>query len=276
MRSNVRTRVPRRLAVILAAAVSLLVASAAPAWAQPPPNNDINNATVITSLPFNDIVDLSQATFAPPDVSFCGGANYAVWYQFTPATSEQVAFDLSASSDIRVVDVFTGSPAALSFVGCAQGGDSYPGGYVLNATGGTTYWIMASAVNFAPETITPLDLWVYLAVPPQATLSVTGGTVDQAGNATITGRFNCTGTVVQSVTISGSVIQPVGRLSSVSGSFTTPARCASAQTWSALAQPNAGRFAGGPATVSIPSVFACNLAGCGATPSITAVITLRG
>jgi hypothetical protein len=261
---------------MLAAAASLLVAAAAPAWAQPPPNNDINNATVITSLPFHDIVDLSQATFNPPDTSSCGGATHAVWYQFTPATSENVAFDLSASSDLRVVDVFTGSPAALSSVGCAQGGDSFPNGFVLNATGGTTYWIMASAVSFAPETITPLVLWVYLALPPQATLSVTGGTVDQAGNTTITGTLDCTGTVLNSVTISGSVTQPVGRLRSVSGSFTTSTRCASAQPWSALAQPNTGRFAGGPATVNLPSPSVCNLAGCATVPSTTAVIKLHG
>ena len=273
MRLNMHTRVLCRLAVILAAAVPLLAANAAPALASPPSNDDISNATAITSLPFNDIVDISQATFAPTDVSFCFGQAQSVWYQFTPATSGQVAFDSSLSNQPISIDVFTGSPGALSFVGCGQGGGGDTGGFILNATGGTTYWIMASPICCI--SVPTLNLWVYLAVPPHATLSVTGGSVDQAGNATITGTLDCVGTVPEGVGISGSVTQAVGRLSSVSGSFATSTTCASALGWKAFAQPNAGRFAGGPATVSIPTVFVCNIVGC-ATPSTTAVIKLRG
>jgi hypothetical protein len=250
------------------------VAAAGPAWAQPPPNSNINNATVITSLPFHDALDISQATFAPPAMSSCFGQANAVWYQFTPTTSERVAFDPSQSNQTMAIDIFTGNPAALSFVGCGQGGPSFQSGFILNATGGTTYWIMASPICCVSTPF--LNLSVYLAVPPQATLSVTGGTKDRAGNAHITGTLDCTGTVPAGVSISGSVTQPVGRFRSVSGSFTTSTTCASAQTWSALAQPVTGRFAGGPATVNIPSVSVCNIAGCATVPSITAVITLRG
>lgn len=276
MRSRLRTRILSRLAVVLAAAASLLVAAAAPALAQPPPNTNINNATVITSLPFHDALDISQATFAPPDMSFCFGQANAVWYQFTPATSERVAFDPSLSNQIMSIDVFTGTPAALSFVGCGQGGifPIFPGGFILNATGGTTYWIMASPICCVSAPF--LNLWVYLAVSPQATVSVTGGTIDQAGNAHITGTLGCAGTVPGGVSISGSISQPVGRLRSVQGSFATSTTCASAQTWSALAQPVTGKFAGGPATVNIPQVFVCNIAGCATVPSIAAVIKLRG
>jgi hypothetical protein len=128
-----------------------------------------------------------------------------------------------------------------------------------------------------------LNLWVYPAVLPQATLSATGGAVGKAGNATITGTLDCTGTVPAGVSISGTVTQPVGRTRNVSGSFTTSASCASAQTWSALAQPGAGKFGGGAATVNFlasttfpAGVVACNLVGCAAVPSTTAVIRLQG
>jgi hypothetical protein len=171
------------------------------------------------------------------------------------------------------IDVFTGSPGALSFVGCGEGGDGMPGGFILNATGGTTYWIMASPNCFG-SCVSTLDLWVYLAVPPQATVSVTGGTVDQGGNATITGKLDCVGTVPTGVGISGSVRQSVGRLSSVSGDFATTTTCGSALAWNALAQPTAGKFTGGHATVN-SGASACNIVGC-ATPSTTAVIKLRG
>jgi hypothetical protein len=275
MRSNIRARVLCRLASVLAATVSLLVAAAAPALASAPSNDDISNATVITSLPFHDTVDMSQATFASTDVSFCFGQAQSVWYEFTPASSEQVAFDPSPSNQPMAIDVFTGSPGALTFVGCGQGGGGGGGGFILSATGGTTYWIMASPICCI--SVPTLDLWVYLAVPPQATLGVTGGTVDQAGNATITGTLNCVGTVPLGVGVSGSVSQAVGRLSSVSANFATTTACGSALGWKGLAQPTAGRFAGGPATVNATS-FVCNIAGCSTpTPTAaTAVVKLRG
>jgi hypothetical protein len=268
MRSNIYARVLCRLAVVLAATVPLLVAAAAPAWASPPPNDNISNTTVIASLPFHDVQDISQATFDPSSDLACVGQPQTVWYEFTPASSERVAFDAGQSNQTMNIAVFTGSPGALSFVGCGQG-------LILDATGGTTYWIMFSPI---PEISVPvLDLSVYLAVPPQATLSVTGGTVDQAGNATVTGILNCVGTVPGGVAVSGSVSQPVGRRSSVSANFATTAACGSAVGWKALAQPTAGRFAGGPATVNVSSDV-CNLAGCStpAPTSSTAVVKLRG
>jgi hypothetical protein len=274
MRSNLRTRVLYRLAATLAAIVPLLVVTAAPASALPPSNDDISNATVIASLPLRDTLDISQATFdASTDSSFCFGQDHSVWYSFTPANSEQVAFDPSASNGLIAIDVFTGSPGALSFVGCGQGGFSgfNNSGFILNATGGTTYWIMASTVCCVPAP--NLDLSVYLAVAPQATLSVTGGTFDLGGNATIAGTLDCVGTAPNGAAVTGSVRQSVGRLSSVSADFATTAPCARALGWTALAQPSAGKFVGGPATVNATATV-CNIVGC-ARPSTTVVVTLR-
>lgn len=275
MRRIFRTRAVRRLAVLLTAAAPLLVAHTAPAWAAVPPNDDITNATVIGSLPFHDAADISQATFAATDQSFCWGQGQSVWYQFTPATSGQVAFDASNSNQPMAIDVFTGSPGALSFVGCGQGGggDGGTGGYLLNATAGTTYWVMASPICCI--TTPSLDLWVYQAAAPQATVSVTGATRDQAGNALITGTLTCTGVVPAPISISGTIRQPVGRKSSVTASFQTTVSCGQAQKWSALAQPQAGKFTGGPATVDVGPLLVCNMMGC-ATPSDTEVVKLSG
>jgi hypothetical protein len=279
MRSSIRRRSLGRLVATLAAMVPLLLATAAPASASAPSNDDISNATVITSLPFNDTVDMSQATFAPTDVSFCSGNTASVWYQFTPAASGQIAFDPGPSTADMAIDVFTGSPGALTPAGCGSGcncDDVGGGGFILNATAGTTYWIMISTIfTFGTPT---LSLWVYPAVAPQATLSVTGGKVDKAGNAIITGTFDCVGTVPGGAPLAGNVTQPVGRLRSVTATFATTTTCARAQPWSALAQPGTGKFAGGAATVNVapPTSFSiCNLVGC-TDPSATAVINLKG
>jgi len=276
MRSNTNTRVLLRLAAMLAATVPLLMATAAPASASAPSNDDISNATVITSLPFHDTVDMSQATFAPTDQSFCGGQAQSVWYEFTPTSNEQVAFDPSPSNQVMAIDVFTGPPGALSFVGCAQGGSDFPHGFILNATGGTTYWIMASPICCV--SVPTLDLSVYLAVPPQATLTVTSGTVDRGGNVTVTGTLDCVGTVPTGATISGNIRQPVNRLHSVTADYATTAICARAQPWTAFAQPPAGKFVRGHTSATINAASSvCNIVGCSTpTPtSTTAVIKLR-
>ncbi len=272
MRSKLGNRVPRRLAAMLAVITPLLAATAAPASASSPSNDDIGSATVITSVPFHDVVDLSTATWDySTDISYCYGQANSVWYSFTPTASEQVVFDPSPSNQYIAIDVFSGSPGALTFIGCGQGGNSFGEGFILNADAGTTYWIMASPICCIA--VPTLDLSVYLPAAPQATLSVDGGTVDLGGNASITGTLDCAGIVPLGVRLSGSVRQSVGRLSSVSADFATTTACASALKWTALAQPSAGKFVGGPATVNA-TAFACNIVGC-ASLSTTAVVTLR-
>src|SRR6185437_1357942 len=279
MGSTAIRRVSGRLAAVLVAALPLLLVTAGPASASAPSNDDISNATVITGLPFSDTADMSQATFAATDVSSCFGNTASVWYEFTPATSEKVAFDPGPSTAEIAIDVFTGSPGALSPVGCGSGcncDDSGGGGFILNAIGGTTYWIMASTIFTFGTPI--LGLEVYLAMPPQATLTVTGGAVDKAGNAMITGTFDCVGTITSGAPLAGTVTQPVGRLKSVTANFAATTTCARAQSWTALAQPGTGKFAGGAATVNVapPTSFSmCNLVGC-TDPSATAVIKLKG
>jgi hypothetical protein len=259
---------------MLAVIAPLLTVGAA-ASAAPPSNDDINNATVIGSLPFRDVQDITEATFDfSTDSSACFGSDHSVWYTFTPASDERVAFDPSPSSPGEIaIDVFTGSPGALTFVTCGAGGAGGfdNSGVILNAAAGTTYWVMASTICCVSTPI--LDLSVYLAVAPQATINVTGGSADRGGNASITGTVNCVGTVPLGGRITGSVRQNVGRLGSVTATFAVTTTCATSLTWTALAQPSAGRFVGGPATVNAAVTF-CNIVGC-TTPSTTAVITLR-
>lgn len=278
MELTTRRRALSTLAAALAAAVPLL-AAATPASASAIPNDDISNATVITNLPVHDVVDMTQATWdSSTDDASCNSYYHAqsVWYQFTPAVNEQVEFDPTASNQPMVIDVYTGTPGALTFLDCGFGGGGdagNPQGELLSATAGTTYWIMVSPICCV--TNPNLDLWVYQAAVPQITMGPITGTVDKGGNADLTGTLNCTGIVPSPITFSGTVQQPIGRKSSVTGSFSTSVTCGAAQTWQALAQPAAGKFAGGSATVNIPTFYVCNGVGC-ITPSQTAVIRLNG
>jgi hypothetical protein len=267
-----------RLAIAFSASLALLVATAGPALAAgPPPNDDISNATVIGALPFHEVENITQATFdSSTDPTDCyTGQPQTVWYKFTPATSQEVVFDPTPSSEDMEIGVYTGSPGALSLVACGQGGIDDNGGAFLPAASGTTYWIMVSPGCCLPPPLI-LHLWVYRDVPPRVTMSVTGATVDSGGNATVSGTLDCTGAVPNGVAITGTIRQPVNRLHSVHASYTAATTCAGTQTWTAYAQPKSGKFVTGHTDATINATTQpCNLAGC-ASVHTTKVIRLTG
>ena len=63
-----------KLKLILATAiVGVALALPGSAWAQAPPNDTFEQATVISSLPFSQILDTTQATVDSTDVRSVGG-----------------------------------------------------------------------------------------------------------------------------------------------------------------------------------------------------------
>jgi hypothetical protein len=278
-RPGSRTRAAARLAAAFSASLALLVAAAGPALAAgPPPNDDISNATVIGLLPFHQTENITLATADPStDPTQCNsGQPQTVWYKFTPAISQEVVFDPTLSTEDMNVGVYTGSPGALNLVTCGVGGIGDNGGAFLTAASGTTYWIMVSpGCCLAPPLI--LHLWVYRDAPPRAMkLSVTSATVDAGGNVTVSGTLDCSGAAPGGVTITGTVRQPVRRLHSVHAPYTAAAVCGGTQTWTALAQPKAGKFVAGhtDATINV-TAQPCNLAGCTSVKTTTVIKLTR-
>jgi len=90
----------------------LIACFAGPALAPPPPNANCANAPVITSTPFSEVLDTSQATLEQnePPLSCLGYPHGAsVWYKFTPATDGRILVDLSGTNYGTVVAFFTGT-----------------------------------------------------------------------------------------------------------------------------------------------------------------------
>lgn len=121
---------------------------------QPGPTNDLPcNATVLTSLPANDFVDISAAThdvwmedgiFTNPTTNFCGTVTptatfYGVWYTYTPATDCTIVIEETGPLDANF-GVFNGDCNGLLLVACT-GGVSYE---VISVQlyGGTQYWFL--------------------------------------------------------------------------------------------------------------------------------------
>ena len=70
-------------AIALAVGLAFALPGASPAYAAPPPNDDFDNAILITSLAYSDTRDTSEATYAIDDPGECHN-NGSVWYAFTP------------------------------------------------------------------------------------------------------------------------------------------------------------------------------------------------
>lgn len=70
------------ITVMVGAAVSLLFGASA-VHAAPPSNDAFSSATVITQLPFNAVVDISEATSSPDDPLGCFAGQPTVWFAYT-------------------------------------------------------------------------------------------------------------------------------------------------------------------------------------------------
>jgi hypothetical protein len=95
--------------------------------------------------------------------------------------------------------------------------------------------------------------WAFVAAADGQTASVSVNSTlpyTKGGVVTVGGQLNCSG--FGTVSISGVVHQPIGRKSSIVGSFATVASCGplSPSLWAAPSVPSSGRFGGGDAIVT--------------------------
>src|SRR5205807_1839792 len=99
------------------------VLDAVPVWTQlvSLSNDAFANATVISALPFSDVVDISAATTeaGEPPSSCSGGSSSqrTVWYSFTPAVSAVVTASVAAQFS-TVVGVYSGGLGGLAEITC--------------------------------------------------------------------------------------------------------------------------------------------------------------
>jgi RTX calcium-binding nonapeptide repeat (4 copies) len=120
------------------AVAPLLVATAGPAVAAPPPNDNFAARTTIPAVPFTEVTPTAEATREPgephPD---CGSIGKTVWYQYTPPADVVLGASTMGSDFDTLLGVWTGADlGSLSPVTCA---DSF--NTVFEARAGTTYLI---------------------------------------------------------------------------------------------------------------------------------------
>ena len=173
--------------LLLAGLAALIFVSVAVAAA--PPNDDVAQATSITSLPFADTVSLAEATAAAGDLDCSGlGDAHTVWYRITPESDMRLGLRTVNDEGVDVsTTVASGQPGSFTQLQC---GFSQEQG--LDVTGGTTYYIQlatagadaGAVVEFSVARVAPLA--VEIALSKNVSLS---GAV-----ATVSGTLQCSRT----------------------------------------------------------------------------------
>src|SRR6266550_862730 len=162
------------------------VDDAVPVWIQQLPlsNDAFASATVISALPFSDVVDISAASMeaGEPPSSCSGGSSSqrTVWYAFTPAVSAVVTANVAAQFS-TVVGVYSGGLGGLAEITCRSPFVVRDATFLAQA--GTTYHIQVDGM-FGQTGVLELRLDV---VPPPPN--------DLFDNATAIGALPFSGTV---------------------------------------------------------------------------------
>src|SRR6266566_4575915 len=187
------------------------VSDAVPVWTQqlPVSNDAFASATVISALPFSDVVDISAASMeaGEPPSSCSGGASSqrTVWYAFTPAVSAVVTASVAAQFS-TVVGVYSGGLGGLAEITCRSpfvGRDA-----TFLAQAGTTYHIQVDGM-FGQTGV--LEVRLDLVPPPPNDLFVNATAI---GALPFTDALDLTGASTEGGEPSPSCSAPYGGVSS--------------------------------------------------------------
>jgi len=243
----------------------------------PPANDTLANAAEIGALPYTQTIDGTLAKSEAGDPGQCEGSASSVWWSYTAPATEQIRIRLNTAPSYsmnwglyRVTD--SGLERILD---CGEGPDAY-------VEAGQRYAIMVSAqypYNFVPLI---LGAKITLTVDRPPATPVTSVTVNpqgvvnkKTGVATVKGTVTCTGSEVNSTSLTGELSQVYKRNIFRSPLSAAPFTCTGrAQPWTATAYPVNGLFTGGSAQVTITGQ-ACNESGCGSSGEVRATVTLK-
>jgi hypothetical protein len=238
---------------------------------QAPPNDTFEQATVISSLPFSQILDTTQATTDSTDLealAACGGPSITgaatVWYEYTPSVDQSVLILTTPvpPSYGAGVAVLTGSPGSLSAVTC------FPSLGSFSATAGVTYHIVVADISGGSGG----ELHFSVSTPGVEIKVDRFGRFDpKTGVATATGTFTCPSGLLGQ--ISGDLSQRTTFAST--GANPIDVSCnGAAQPWSIAFTPFA-KFTGGPADVSV-AISVVGFPGGGVGDFVNQSVILRG
>jgi len=231
------------------------VFDAVPVWTQlvSLSNDAFANATVISALPFSDVVDISAASMeaGEPPSSCSGGSSSqrTVWYSFTPAVSAVVTASVAAQFS-TVVGVYSGGLGSLAEITCRSPFVVRDATFLAQA--GTTYHIQVDGM-FGQTGV--LELRLDVVPPPPNDLFVDATAI---GALPFSGTVDLTAASTEGGEPSPSCAAPFGGVSSSAWYRFTPT-----ETGSISANAFSGGFSNVVAAYTGTSVSSLTEVACG-------------
>ena len=216
-----------------------------------PTNDDFDNATVITTLPFTDNINTSEATVASDDPlndETCGFGSiggHTVWYQFTPTEDMRINLNTSGSDYDPNVFLYTGTRGNLVRVTC----NFLPTSATFDALAGETYFFLVGPSD--GEAGGNLVLEVAPGLEVGVTIDPIGRVSPSTGVVVISGTVTCSRPAFFEL---GAAVQQREAFAS-QGSLFADGNCEGVTRWEGEVVAEEGRFAGGPAEVSAGALF---------------------
>jgi hypothetical protein len=111
--------------------------------ASKPPNDSVDKARLVASVPYEDELDTSGATNSASDPYNCA-TNASVWYKFTPSKSGGYQFSTGYSNYDTRIGVYVGKPDHLSIGPCAEDSSTHnlTTTFTVTLVKNTTYFIL--------------------------------------------------------------------------------------------------------------------------------------
>ncbi|HEY7666955.1 MAG TPA: PPC domain-containing protein [Actinomycetota bacterium] len=249
----------------LARIVTLLVASAAivlsalPAMAAPPPNDDVDGAIRVSSLPFVYEQDTTDATADGP--RRCGNSS-SVFFTFEPTQGGRYQVDTLGSEYDTVLTVFVRRSGSVALVTCNDDRFNLASGVRFRARPAVTYTIMVSTCcgSGVDGVGGPLVLAVDRVDPSRirASLEVAGGSTDPvSGDLTLTGTTTCSERSI--IYVEGAIRQVRNGLFVARAYLSHGVTCVpgSGAEWSIVLEPATGVvFGPGAASLRLDTIIA--------------------
>jgi hypothetical protein len=214
-----------------------------------PANDEFANAVAISTLPFTDNLNTSEATAVGDPANDCQVGGHTVWYQFTPSADVRLNANTFGSDYDTGIAVYTGTPPNLTQITCND--DAITGQFVqsnvnFDAAAGTTYYFMVGSFGDSPggNLVFRVDVSLNLGL----TIDPSGSVDAKTGVATIRGTVTCAEPA--SGTLDGSVQQRIGR-SLLNGGFFTFFECDGVTPWEVQVSAFDGLFVAGRLQVSV-------------------------
>ena len=163
---------------------------------QPPANDDCENATSITILPFTAFSNTREATPSTDDPTDCYGTNASVWYKLTSIADIRIQVDTSSSNYDTVVAVYEGTCGSFNLIACSDNPC-----LTLDVRAGVTYYFMVTSWydSIGGDLVFSVD--VAPPPPPPLTFDLKVDEVNFVNN----GITTVSGTVNSSVPMNGNV-----------------------------------------------------------------------